>query len=179
MSQGGPPPLGGPPPSGSPPPPGPPPASGGPPPAWGAGSPTPPPGYPGGSDPATDTNGAALAATILGVISLVVSVVGFLVLPLLLAVPGAIVAIVLGVVGRRRARAGAPRAGQALTGLVTGIAAMVVSAIWIGVLITLGSQFMAEFSTELAELEACIEETGDTDLCSERFSDEVLERLEP
>jgi hypothetical protein len=161
------------PPSGSPPPPPPP----GGPPSWGAGGPGLPPGA--GGEPAAATNGAALAAVIVGVVSLLLAVTGFAVLPLFLAVPGALAAIVLGVIGRRRAREGAPRAGQALTGLITGIAGLVVAGIWIGILAILGGQFLDEFSDELAELEACIEETGDQDLCSERFSDEVLERLEP
>jgi hypothetical protein len=125
------------------------------------------------------SNGVALAAVILGIASLILAVMGFVVLPLFLAVPGAIAAIVLGVIGRRRARDGAPRAGQALTGLVTGIAGLVVSGIWIGVLVVLGGQFVAEFSGEIAELEACIEETGDQDLCSDRFSEELMERMEP
>jgi hypothetical protein len=112
-------------------------------------------------------------------VSLLLAVIGFTVLPLFLAVPGALAAIVLGVIGRRRARAGAPRAGQAMTGLVTGIAGLVVSGIWIGLLVVLGGQFLDEFSDELAELEACLEETGDRALCEERFSDEVFERLEP
>ncbi len=175
---GGPPP-GGPPPGGQPPS-GPPPPGG--PPGWGwSGGPDgPPPAYSGGGgQPPAATNGAALAAVIVGILSLLLAVIGFLVLPLFLAVPGAIVAIVLGVVGRRRARDGAPRAGQALTGLITGIAGLVVSGIWIAVIIVLGGQFLDEFSTELAELEACIEETGDEDLCTERFSDEVVDRLEP
>jgi hypothetical protein len=161
-----------PPPPGSPPPPPPP----GGPPSWGTGGAGPPP--PAGEQP-TATNGAALAAVIIGIVSLVLAVMGFAVLPLFLAVPGALAAIVLGVIGRRRAREGASRAGQALTGLVTGIAGLIVAGIWIGLLFVLGGQFLQEFSGELAELEACIAETGDQDLCSERFSDEVLERLEP
>ncbi|MFU8841719.1 MAG: DUF4190 domain-containing protein, partial [Nitriliruptoraceae bacterium] len=160
-----------PPPPGSPPPPPPP----GGPPSWGAGGAGRPP--PAGDTPAT--NGAALAAVIIGVVSLVLAVMGFAVLPLFLAVPGALAAIVLGVVGRRRARQGAPRAGQALAGLVTGIAGLVIAGIWIGLLFVLGGQFLEEFSDELTELQACIEETGDQDLCTERFSDEVLERLDP
>src|SRR6056297_1576858 len=100
---GGPPP-GGPPPGGQPPS-GPPPPGG--PPGWGwSGGPDgPPPAHSGGGgQPPAATNGAALAAVIVGILSLLLAVIGFLVLPLFLAVPGAIVAIVLGVVGRRRAR---------------------------------------------------------------------------
>ncbi|MFP4149461.1 MAG: DUF4190 domain-containing protein [Nitriliruptoraceae bacterium] len=121
----------------------------------------------------------ALAAIILGIVSLLLAIVGFLVLPLFLSVPGSIVAIVLGVIGRRRAREGAPRAGQALAGLITGIAGLVVAAVWIAVVVVLGARFVEEFGGELSELEACIEETGDEDLCSQRFSEDVLDRLEP
>ena len=113
-----------------------------------------------------------------GIVSLLLAIIGVFVLPLFLAVPGGVVAIVLGAAGRKRARAGAPRAGQATTGIVTGIVALLVAAIWVAVVAVLGSQFFAEFSDELAELEACIEETGDPDLCSERFSEEVFERLD-
>jgi hypothetical protein len=162
-----------PPPGGSPPPP----YSG---PGWGTSGPGGPPAAdPVGAGRTAPTNGVALAAIILGIASLALAVVGFVVLPLFLAVPGAIAAIVLGVIGRRRARDGAPRGGLALTGLVTGVAGLVVAGIWIGVLVVVGGQFIDEFSGELAELQACIEETGDQDLCSERFSDEVLERVEP
>lgn len=116
---------------------------------------------------------------ITGIISLLFAVVGLFVLPLFLSIPGGIVAIVLGVIGRRRARAGADRSGQAVTGLVTGIVAVVVSGIWIAVVAVVGSQFVAEFSDELSELEACIDETGDEDLCTQRFSEELFEQLEP
>jgi hypothetical protein len=164
-----------------PPPGGPPPPPGGPPPGWGAsiGQGGPPAAYGGWGDQPAASNGAALAALIVGIISLLLAVIGFLILPLFLAVPGAIVAIVLGVVGRRRARDGAPRAGQALAGLVTGAAGLVVSALWVVVVVILGSQFVDEFASEIAELEACIEETGDEDLCTQRFSDELVERWEP
>ncbi len=114
-----------------------------------------------------------------GIVSLLLAVIGVFVLPLFLAVPGGILAIVLGAAGRKRAKAGAPRGGQATTGIVTGIVSLVVSAIWVVVVVVLGSQFLAEFSQEVAELEACIEETGDPDLCRERFTDEVFEQLDP
>ncbi|MFP4235197.1 MAG: DUF4190 domain-containing protein, partial [Nitriliruptoraceae bacterium] len=137
-------------------------------------------GIPGaGGSEQEPTNGVALAAIILGIVSLLLAIVGFLVLPLFLSVPGSIVAIVLGVIGRRRAREGAPRAGQALAGLITGIAGLVVAAVWIAVVVVLGARFVEEFGGELSELEACIEETGDEDLCSQRFSEDVLDRLEP
>jgi len=114
-----------------------------------------------------------------GIISLLLAVIGVFVLPLFLAVPGGIAAIVLGAAGRKRAKAGAPRAGHATTGIATGIASLVVSAIWVALVVVLGAQFVAEFSDEVAELEACIEETGDPELCRERFTDEVFERLDP
>jgi hypothetical protein len=156
----------------------------GPPPAWGTGSGGPaatggPAPWSPGSSPGNDSNGVALAALVVGIASLLFAVVGLFVLPLFLAIPGGIVAIVLGVIGRRRAKAGADRSGQAVAGLIMGIVALIVSAIWISVVVIVGSQFVAEFSTEVAELEACIEETGDQDLCTERFSEEVFEQLEP
>jgi len=120
----------------------------------------------------------ALAAMVTGILSLLLAVIGVFILPLFLAVPGAIVAIVLGAAGRKRAKAGAPRAGQATTGIVTGIVSLIVAAIWVAVVVVVGSTFLSEFSDEVAELEACIEETGDPDLCRLRFSEEVFERLD-
>jgi hypothetical protein len=156
------------------------------PPSWdvGSGGPAPTGGGPASWSPGPqsasgDSNGVALAALVVGIVSLLFAVVGLFVLPLFLSIPGGVVAIVLGVIGRRRAKAGADRSGQAVAGLVTGIVALVVSAIWISVVAIVGSQFVAEFSSEVAELEACIEETGDQDLCAERFSEEVFEQLEP
>jgi len=116
---------------------------------------------------------------VVGILSLLFGVIGFFVLPLFLSIPGGVVAIVLGIIGRRRATAGAERSGQAVTGLVTGILALVMSGIWIVVGVVIGGQFMAEFSDELSELEACIEETGDEDLCTQRFSEELFDQLEP
>jgi len=121
----------------------------------------------------------ALAALVTGIVSLLFAVVGLFVLPLFLSIPGGVVAIVLGVIGRRRAKAGADRSAQAVAGLATGIVALIVSAIWIAVLTVLGSQFVTEYSDEVAELEACIEETGDEELCTERFSEELFQQLEP
>ncbi len=148
-----------------------PPPPGGNPPAWGA--------PPDAASAQQDDNGVALGAMVTGIVSLLLAIVGFLVLPLLLAVPGGVVAIVLGVMGRKRARAGAARAGQALTGLLTGIAAVVVSGVWIAIVVVLGSSFLEEFSDEFAELETCIEETGDPDVCNERFSEDIFENTEP
>ncbi|TVP71414.1 MAG: hypothetical protein EA340_04605 [Nitriliruptor sp.] len=116
---------------------------------------------------------------VIGIISLLLAAIGVFVLPLFLAVPGGIVAIALGAAGRKRAKAGAPRAGHATTGIVTGIVSLIVAAIWVALVVVLGAQFVAEFSDEVAELEACIEETGDPELCRERFSEEVFERLDP
>ncbi|MEX2551277.1 MAG: hypothetical protein WD638_13735 [Nitriliruptoraceae bacterium] len=168
-----------PPPGGQPTPP-PPDAS---PPAWGSSTPnagTPAWGGPaGGAAAQGDNNGVALGAMVTGLISLILAIIGFLLLPILLSVPGGIVAILLGILGRKRAKAGAAGAGQALAGLLTGIAAIVVSGVWIAMVVVLGSTFLEEFSDEFAELEACIEETGDPELCNERFSEEFFENTEP
>ncbi len=120
----------------------------------------------------------ATGAMVTGIVSLLLAVVGVFVLPLFLAVPGGIAAIVLGAAGRKRAKNGAPGGGQATTGIVTGIVSLLVSAIWVALVVVLGAQFLAEFSDELAELEACIEETGDPDLCRDRFTEEIFEQLD-
>lgn len=110
-----------------------------------------------------------------GIVSLLLGLVGLFLLPLVLSIPGGIVAIVLGVIGRRRARETGDRGGQALAGTLTGVAALVVSGLWIVMFVTLGATFFEEFSTEIRDLEQCIEETGDPEECNQRFTEELME----
>ena len=50
------------------------------------------------------------------IISLISAILGWLVLPFI----GSLIAIITGHIGRKRAKAGAPRGGMALTGLILG-----------------------------------------------------------
>lgn len=98
------------------------------------GSPTPPPAeqpvaspvpasYPYGTAPPRRANGLGLAAMILGIVGLVLSLV-------LVGIVPAVVAVVLGVLGRRRVRRGeADNGGQALVGIITGVSGIVVAVI--------------------------------------------------
>lgn len=75
---------------------------------------------------ASHDNGAALASLILGITSVVIPLLGIIAAPF---------AIVLGVVGRRRARRGARRGGLATAGLTLGCIGLV---LW-GVILALGA----------------------------------------
>ena len=128
--------------------------------------------------PEGDANGIALGALLTGIGALVFSVVGILLLPLVIAVPAALVAIVLGIAGRRRAKAGADRGGQAIGGIVTGALALLVSGLWIAGLLAFGGQFLDVFGDDIREFEQCLEETGDEELCQERFEEQLERQLE-
>lgn len=82
-------------------------------------------------------NTPATAAMTLGILAVAT---GWMPLVVVLSVVAAVLAIVLGVVGRRRARRTGIGAGRALTGLITGSAALAVSVV--GVLFTI-SMFAA------------------------------------
>jgi len=106
------------------------------------------------------------------------AVVGILVLPLLIAVPAGFAAIGLGIAGRRRAKRGAERGGLAVGGIVTGALAVVVSGLWIAGLIVFGGQFIDIFGDDIREFEQCLEETGDEELCQQRFEEQLERELE-
>jgi hypothetical protein len=92
-----------------------------------------PPGYPpyyGGPQPyyVQEGNGIAVAAGVVGIVSLVV---GFIPFFGFVSIPGGIVAIVLGVVGLQRAnRMGGTSRGMAITGIVTGSIAIAIVVIF-------------------------------------------------
>ncbi|MBV9097306.1 MAG: DUF4190 domain-containing protein [Frankiaceae bacterium] len=90
-----------------------------------------PPSY--GTPPGRPDNGLGLAAMILGIVGLVLFftvIIGFVC---------GVLAIIFGVIGRRRARQGlATNNGQATAGLVTGILAVVVPVVVVAALILPG-----------------------------------------
>ena len=130
------------------------------------------------SGPQGDANGVALGALLTGIGALVFSVVGILLLPLVIAVPAGLVAIVLGIAGRRRAKRGAERGGQAIGGIVTGSLALLISGLWIAGFVAFGGQFLDAFGDDIREFEQCLEETGDEQLCQERFEEQLERELE-
>jgi amino acid transporter len=84
-----------------------------------------------------------------------------------------VVAVVLGVLGRKKAaRREATNGGQATAGMVLGIVAIVVGAL-VGIL--LGS-LIASNSEEISDLADCLSDassTAEQDECRERFESEV------
>ena len=99
--------------------------------------------------PATtaQTNGPAVAALVTGIIALVLSwIPGINLIAFVLG----IVAVITGIIGMRNANAGAGRKGMAITGLVTGILALI-----LGVLVYVG---LASFINSNPELQQQIQE---------------------
>jgi hypothetical protein len=140
-------------------------------PAWGQ--------QPGGGGPAWQqggtaprgNDGMALAAMIVGILSLLIAWI-----PLigLLGTIGGIVALVLGFVGRGRIKkTGAGGNGMAITGIATGAIAIVLSVLISGFFLVAGDGFFAEFGSYIE----CVEETGDEAECQRRFEEGLFERF--
>jgi len=118
--------------------------------------------------PARRRNGAGTAALVVGVVSLVLAV---LVIFALLAIPLGIIAAILGGIGMSRASKGqADNRGHAVTGLVTGLLAIVV-AVAIGIsfvgLIVDNRSDLRKFGTCMSDADndtdrgACFRQLGD------------------
>lgn len=124
-------------------------------PAYGPGS-GPPAGY--GARP---RNGLGIAALVLGILSILTSI--FFGFGMVFAIP----AIVLGVLGRGRAkRREATNAGVATAGLITGVIGALLSALVIALTIA-GANFL--FNTEEGQtLTQCIEDAGDNQAAVEQ-----------
>jgi hypothetical protein len=144
---------------GAPPPPGAPP--GAPPGQWGG--PPPAPGY--GYAPAHPRNGTGTAALILGIIGLLLSIV---------VIGGAFgfVALILGFVGRGKAKRGeATNGGAAMGGIITGVLAMLVS---IG-LVVAGTALVLN-NTDFKSYRQCLDHADTQDeqqACAEEFSNNL------
>ncbi|GAB7192026.1 hypothetical protein NUM3379_27350 [Kineococcus sp. NUM-3379] len=133
-----------------------------PPPEYGQG------GY--GAPPAAPRNGLGLTALILGIVGILLSwtVVGGILL--------GIAAIVLGVIGRKRARRGeATNGGVALGGIITGAIALVLGV----VMIALSAWFVSQLG--FGDLARCLQEAqGDPvaeQQCQVQYEGELNERL--
>jgi len=99
------------------------------------------------------SNGLATAALVCGIVGLVLFWTVWVGLIL------GILAIVFGAVGRSRAALGAPNKSQATAGLWLGVAAVVVSILFIGLITTWVSDHQGRIITEI---ERCMD---DPDLC--------------
>ena len=138
----------------TPPPAGTPPPGQVPPPAWGAAPPGHPPpaqqpwGTPGYAGGAAPRNGLGVAALVLGLLAVLT---GFFVLGGVLGV----VAVVLGVLGRGRAKRGeATNGGVALAGIVLGLVGIALTA----AVIAIGASFLGSDSGQ--RLVDCLEQAG-------------------
>lgn len=109
--------------------------------------PSPPPGMPLAEQ--KPGNGLAIAALVLGVASLALFCVWYV------ALPGAILAIIFGTIGRSKARAGASGGGMATAGLICGVISIGLAIVMIGLLCAgisiLGSEGLQEFQEVLEE----------------------------
>lgn len=105
----------------------------------------PAPGY----QPAPQGKGMAIAAMVLGIVSVVLCPIPFL------TIPAAVVAIILGLIARRRG----PGAGLAITGVITGVVGALIGALLLA--ISLGA---------FGVLDKICDDNPDTTFCEQRDS---------
>jgi len=134
------------------------------PPPYGAPTGTPPYGRPGGAPP---RNGLGTAALVLGIVGLALSIV------LIGALPG-VLAIILGFVGRARARRReATNGGAALAGIITGVLAVVIAA----ALVALG---LSLIRTEFTRYTDCMDNAQTLEQkqsCQDQFRRSIEDRF--
>ncbi|MGZ4482566.1 MAG: DUF4190 domain-containing protein [Gaiellales bacterium] len=115
-------------------------------------------------------NGLSVAALVLGVASLVAAV-SFVLFPL--ALPGGLLAAILGVVAVSRGRTrGATNHGQAIAGIVCGILALVVTVVFA---VRFGT-FVANNTSVFTSFDNCIAKAGDRSAvssCIAQFANDV------
>jgi hypothetical protein len=125
------------------------------------------PGWPPSSAP---RNGMGTAALVLGIVGLVL-LITIVLSPL--AVPVGIAAVVVGILGRSRARRGeATNQGSATAGIVMGALAVVAA----GVLVAVGATWIADNADEIEDLGDCLDDANteqERDDCANRFEDQV------
>jgi hypothetical protein len=139
-------------------------------PAWGQ-QPGAGPAWQQGGAASRGNDGMALAAMIVGILSLLIAWIPFIGI---LGTIGGIVALVLGFVGRGRIKkTGAGGNGMAITGIATGAVAIVLSVLITGFFFVAGDGFFAEFGSYVE----CVEETGDEAACQRQLEDGLFERF--
>jgi len=104
-------------------------------------------------------NGAATASMILGIICLVIGIIPIV---QIIAIPGVLVGISLGIVGIYRSSKGAPKKGHAITGLILNVAAVLIMvAFWLYVIFTVRQeiqQIERDLELDQNEMERLFEE---------------------
>lgn len=120
-------------------------------------------------------NGRNTVATASAVIGSIALITAFVPVFGVLGVIAGIGAIILGAVGRTRAKEYAQGSGAALAGIITGsLAAAIGIIVTIVLVVTLNS---STFLEEYREYVTCIEETDDADACAEPFENGDLFRF--
>ena len=117
--------------------------------------------------PGSRSKGLAIAALVLGLLGLLTSlfVVGGLF---------GLLAVILGIVGLRKANAGtADGKGLAIGGLVTGALAVVVAA----AVLAVGGAFLARHGSDLQDLTTCLDRAGSDATAQQACQDEFNDRL--
>jgi hypothetical protein len=108
------------------------------------------------------TDGVAIAALVVGILAILMSWI-----PVLGAIVG-VTALVLGLVGRSRIKkSGAGGNGMAVTGIATGIVAILINIAILAFFVIAGEDFIEEFDSYVE----CVEETGNEALCQERLGE--------
>jgi len=78
-------------------------------------------------------NGIAIAALVLGIVGLALFCLRYV------SIPCGVLAIIFGVIGKNKAKQGAPRGGMAMAGLIMGCIGIVLTVLWLaGVAALLG-----------------------------------------
>jgi hypothetical protein len=129
-------------------------------------------GQPSAGQPPAGNDGMAVAALVIGILSLLIAWIPFIGV---LGAVGGIVAAILGFVARGRIkRTGRAGRGMATGGIVTGIVAIVLGIVITVGLFALGGNLFGETFRSYAE---CIQETGDEQFCEEQLEQDVFDIL--
>jgi hypothetical protein len=122
---------------------------------------------------AQPSNGIAVAALVIGIISLLIAWIPFVGL---LGGLGGALAIIFGFIGRGKVKKqGAPSKGAATAGIVLGAVSLVLSIIATAAIFVFGQQF---FGDTIGSYQQCLEETGgDEDFCERQLEDDLFNRF--
>jgi uncharacterized membrane protein len=122
-----------------------------------------PPGY-GAPGPSGPSNGLGTAGLVLGIIGLILALVPFMIW---LAVPLGIIGAILAFIGRSKARKGeATNGGAAMAGIITSLAAIVISIAWSVAF----AVFIASNSDEFSNYSECVQENpNNVKRCADQF----------
>jgi hypothetical protein len=110
----------------------------------------PPASPPPGAAPKQASNGLAIAALIIGILSTAAAFIPLF--GMIVAIPGGIAAIVLGIFARNRAKE-VGGAGLAMTGIITGAAAIVIALVWALVVGAIFTQVDADLRDTIEQLD--------------------------